>query len=142
MDYEQILYERDGGKVRITLNRPDKLNAMTPKLQRELYDALWEADASAGAHVIILRGAGRSFSAGYDISGEQRDDGAHAPGAGGRRAWREFDDDTWYIERDQRLRNAVLDLHKPVIAQLHGYCLAGGTDLALLCDLIVARRTR
>ena len=138
MDYTQILYERDGGKVRITLNRPDKLNAMTPKLQRELYDALWEADATADAHVIILRGAGRSFSAGYDISGSQRDDGAHMPGQSGRRAWREFDDDTWYIERDQRLLNAVLDLHKPVIAQLHGYCLAGGTDLALLCDLVVA----
>jgi enoyl-CoA hydratase len=138
MDYEQILYEQDGGKVRITLNRPDKLNAMTPKLQRELFDAFWRADADAEAHVIILRGAGRSFSAGYDISMTYREDEAHAPGSGGRRGWREFDDDTWYLERDQRLRNAILDLHKPVIAQVHGYCLAGGTDLALLCDIVVA----
>jgi enoyl-CoA hydratase len=138
MDYEQIVYEQDGGKVRITLNRPDKLNAMTPKLQRELHDALWRADADAEAHVIILRGAGRSFSAGYDISMTYREEEAHAPGMNGRRGWREFDDDTWYLERDQRLRNAILDLHKPVIAQVHGYCLAGGTDLALLCDMIVA----
>jgi len=138
MDYEGILYEEDGGKVRITLNRPDKLNAMTPKLQRELADALWRADATAGVHVIILKAAGRSFSAGYDISMTYREDESHAPGANGRRGWREFDDDVWYLERDQRLRNTILDLHKPVIAQVHGYCLAGGTDLALLCDLVVA----
>jgi enoyl-CoA hydratase len=67
-------------------------------------------------------------------------DETHAVGvaAEGRRGRREFDDDAWYIERDQRLRQALLDIHKPVIAQLHGYCLAGGTDVALLCDLIVA----
>jgi enoyl-CoA hydratase len=138
MSYDHIRYEQTGGTARITLNRPDKLNAMTPKLQRELHDALWRADAQAETHVIILRGAGRSFSTGYDISGSQREEADHLPGADGRRSWREFDDDAWYIERDQRLRNAILDLHKPVIAQVHGYCLAGGTDLALLCDLVVA----
>ena len=140
MDYEQILYERDGGKVRITLNRPQKLNAMTPRMQRELHDALWDADGSSGVHVIILRGAGRAFSAGYDISPPKSAEEAHAAGFGGegRRGRREFDDDTWYLERDQRLRNAILDLHTPVIAQVHGYCLAGGTDVALLCDMVVA----
>ena len=138
MDYESILYEQDGGKVRITLNRPDKLNAMTPRLQRELFDALWRADADASVHVTILRGAGRSFSAGYDISMTYREEESHAPGVNGRRGWRELDDDIWYLERDQRLRTTILDLHKPVIAQVHGYCLAGGTDLALLCDLVVA----
>ena len=140
MEYEQILYERDGGKVRITLNRPQKLNAMTPRMQRELHDALWDADGSSGVHVIILRGAGRAFSAGYDISPPKSAEEAHAAGFGGegRRGRREFDDDTWYLERDQRLRNAILDLHTPVIAQVHGYCLAGGTDVALLCDMVVA----
>ena len=140
MEYEQILYERDGGKVRITLNRPQKLNAMTPRMQRELHDALWDADGSSGVHVIILRGAGRAFSAGYDISPPKSADDAHAAGFGGegRRGRREFDDDTWYLERDQRLRNAILDLHTPVIAQVHGYCLAGGTDVALLCDMVIA----
>jgi enoyl-CoA hydratase len=133
-----LLYDVKDKIATITLNRPDKLNAMTPKLQRELFDALWRADSTAEVHVIIIRGAGRSFSAGYDISMTYREDESHAPGANGRRGWREFDDDTWYLERDQRLRNAILDLHKPVIAQVHGYCLAGGTDLALLCDLVVA----
>lgn len=138
MTYEHILYEVEGAKARITLNRPEKLNAMTPKLQRELHDALWEADAAAGVHVIILRGAGRAFSAGYDISLAGATEGGHLPGTEGRRGRREFDDDTWYLERDQRLRNALLDLHTPVIAQVHGYCLAGGTDVALLCDIVVA----
>ncbi|MEX1255575.1 MAG: crotonase/enoyl-CoA hydratase family protein [Dehalococcoidia bacterium] len=140
-DYEQILYERDGAKVRITLNRPEKLNAMTPRLQRELSDALWEADGTSAVHVIIIRGAGRAFSAGYDISPPRTVEEAHATGltpADGRRGRRDFDDDTWWIERDQRLRNTVLDVHTPVIAQVHGYCLAGGTDLALLCDIVVA----
>ena len=140
MDYEQILYERDGGKVRITLNRPEKLNAMSQRLQRELNDALWDADGTAGVHVIIVRGAGRAFSAGYDMSPQRSAADSHAPDAAAedRRGRREFDDDTWHLEQAQRLRNAILDLHTPVIAQVHGYCLAGGTDLALLCDIIVA----
>ncbi len=140
MDYEQILYERDGGKVRITLNRPEKLNAMSQRLQRELNDALWEADGTAGVHVIIVRGAGRAFSAGYDMSPQRSAADSHAPDAAAedRRGRREFDDDAWYLEQAQRLRNTILDLHTPVIAQVHGYCLAGGTDLALLCDIIVA----
>jgi enoyl-CoA hydratase len=140
MDYEQVLYERAGGTVRITLNRPEKLNAMTPRLQREVHDALWDADGSAGVHAIIIRGAGRAFSAGYDISPLSGSDGTHAPGfrTEGRRGMREFDDDTWYLEQQQRLRNAILDVHTPVIAQVHGYCLAGGTDVALLCDIVVA----
>jgi len=138
----ELLYDVKDRVATITLNRPDKLNAMTPRLQRELHDALWEADASTEVHCMILRGAGRAFSAGYDISMAGATEDAHAAPTGrggeGRRGRRDFDDDTWYIERDQRLRNAVLDVHKPVIAQVHGYCLAGGTDLALLCDLVVA----
>ena len=60
----------------------------------------------------------------------------HAPE--NRRGRREYDDDAWHLEQAQRLRNAIMDLHTPVIAQVHGYCLAGGTDLALLCDIVVA----
>ena len=54
-----------------------------------------------------------------------------------RRGSRSFDDDTWQMERSQRLRMALFDMHKPVIAQVHGYCLAGGTDLATLCDMLI-----
>jgi enoyl-CoA hydratase len=54
------------------------------------------------------------------------------------RGGRSFDDDAWQMERSQRLRMAIFDMHKPVVAQVHGYCLAGGTDIALLCDIIIA----
>ena len=146
MDYETILYETEGGKARITLNRPEKLNALSAKLQRELNRALWEADNDSTVHVIILRGAGRAFSAGYDMTPmrpEQRPRN-EPPGAGDERythAYRgmaSYDDDAWQLERQQRDRMAIWDVHKPVIAQVHGYCLAGGTDVALLCDIVVA----
>src|SRR2546422_610500 len=61
MDYSTILYETDGGKARITLNRPDKLNAISWQMQQELRDALWAADRDPHVHVAILRGAGRAY---------------------------------------------------------------------------------
>jgi enoyl-CoA hydratase len=141
MDFETILYEKEGGKARITLNRPEKLNALSMKLQRELNTALWEADNDAAVHVIILRGAGRAFSAGYDLTPmqarEPRPDRDEAY-TNVYRGMASHDDDLWHLERQQRERMAIWDLHKPVIAQVHGYCLAGGTDLALICDLVVA----
>jgi enoyl-CoA hydratase len=140
VDFETILYEKDGGVCRITLNRPEKLNALSFKLQKELNDALWEADNDTQVHVIVLRGAGRAFSAGYDLTPMS------APRPGDRdetytnvyRGMATLEDDIWQLERQQRLRMALWDIHKPVIAQVHGYCLAGGTDLALLCDIVVA----
>ncbi len=139
-DFQSILYEVERGRARITLNRPEKLNALSHDLLRELNDALWEADDDREVHGIVIRGAGRAFSAGYDLTG-------YAAGGAGGPARREakryrgtssFDDDTWQLERQQRLRMAIFDMHKPVIAQVHGYCLAGGTDVALLCDMVIA----
>ena len=146
MDFETILYEKEGGKARITLNRPEKLNALSLRLQRELNTALWEADNDRDVHVIILRGAGRAFSAGYDLTPMQSPPATpkrEAADADERytnvyRGMATLDDDIWQLERGQRERMAIWDIHKPVIAQVHGYCLAGGTDLALLCDLVVA----
>lgn len=131
MDYETILYEIESGKARITLNRPEKLNAISWQMQQELRSALSAADRDPTVHVVIVRGAGRAFSAGYDISpppGEM----THAATA------HTLERDTWLLEQalDQRL--IVFDMHKPVIGQVHGYCLAGGTDLALLCDIVIA----
>jgi enoyl-CoA hydratase len=136
-DYENVLYEVERGRARITLNRPDKLNALSHPLLRELHDALWEADEDREVHAVVIRGAGRAFSAGYDLTG-------YAAGGPPRRDPKRyrgassFDDDTWQLERAQRLRMAIFDMHKPVIAQVHGYCLAGGTDVALLCDMVIA----
>jgi enoyl-CoA hydratase/carnithine racemase len=132
-----IRYEVDRGRARITLDRPDKLNALSHELLTELHEALWEADDDRAVHAVVLRGAGRSFSAGYDLSPPPP-----APDAESRRGryrgTRTIDDDAWQLERAQRLRMALFDMHKPVIAQVHGHCLAGGTDLALLCDMIIA----
>jgi enoyl-CoA hydratase len=141
MDFETILYEKDGGKARITLNRPEKLNALSGKLQRELNEALWEADNDTAVHVVILRGNGRAFCAGYDLSPMQsppaRKDASGETYTNVYRGMASHNDDVWQLERQQRDRMAIFDMHKPVIAQIHGYCLAGGTDLALLCDIIV-----
>ncbi len=135
MEYENILYEVADGRARITLNRPEKLNALTLDLQQELSHALWSADNDTRVHVVILRGAGRAFSAGYDISAQARKADPYAEVYRGRV---EIDDDAWRLEQAQRLRMAIFDMHKPVIAQLHGYCLAGGTDVALLADMVIA----
>ncbi len=141
MDFETILYEKDGGKARITLNRPEKLNALSMKLQRELNTALWEADNDSSVHVTIISGNGRAFSAGYDLTPMQsppkRPD-ADETYTNVYRGMATMDDDIWQLERQQRERMAIWDVHKPVIAQVHGYCLAGGTDLALLSDIVVA----
>jgi enoyl-CoA hydratase len=139
-DFRTIRYEVENGRARITLNRPEKLNALSMELQTELNEALWEADNDINVHAVILRGAGRAFSAGYDLTPLA----SRRPDAGGDaytavyRGGRTFDDDAWNLERAQRLRMAIFDMHKPVVAQVHGYCLAGGTDVALLCDIIIA----
>jgi enoyl-CoA hydratase len=137
MNFEHILYETERGRARITLNRPEKLNAITGIMLEELNTALWEADADLDVHCVIVKGAGRAFSAGYDLTGAggsrpQRDPETRY------RTGRTIDDDSWYLERGQRARMALFDMHKPVIAQVHGNCIAGGTDIALLCDMVIA----
>jgi enoyl-CoA hydratase len=103
-------------------------------LLTELHDALWEADEDNRVHCVILAAAGLDFSSGYDL---QRYDRPVALQVEHRRGRAKFDDDAWHQERLQRLRMALFDMHKPVIAQVQGRCLAGGTDLALLCDMII-----
>jgi enoyl-CoA hydratase len=139
-EFESIRYEKHNGRVRLTLNRPEKLNAITMKMMVELNEALWEADNDRDVHCVIVKGAGRAFSAGYDLHGSdgnvpvsriQSDDNRY-------RGARSIDDDAWQLERAQRYRMALFDMHKPSICQVHGFCLAGGTDIALLCDMVVA----
>jgi enoyl-CoA hydratase len=139
-EFENILYEVADGRARITLNRPDKLNALSLALQAELAEALWEADNDRAVHCVIIKGAGRAFSAGYDLTGAGNNVAVSRVQSSDRayRGGRSIDDDAWQLERGQRYRMAMFDMHKPVIAQVHGYCLAGGTDIALLCDMIIA----
>lgn len=136
--FETILYEVDNGRARITLNRPEKLNALTLQMQAELSEALWEADSDRAVHCIILKGAGRGFSAGYDLTGGADVAISRFPcDDKDMRGHRSVDDDIWQLERAQRYRMAIFDIHKPVIAQVHGFCIAGGTDIALLCDIVI-----
>jgi len=114
---------------RLTLNRPGKRNALSNDLRRELHAALETADRDPEVRVIILRGAGSCFSAGYDLSAE----GAQQPlpfhTAGGAGQWARH-----VVEGCFR----IWDLAKPVIAQVHGWCLAGGSELMAACDLVYA----
>lgn len=135
-DPQNILYEVERGRARITLNRPEKLNALSFALLAELSEALWDADADREVHAVIVRGAGRAFSAGYDLSEAPKSEGLR--GGTSYRGGRSIDDDIWQLERAQRFRMAIFDMHKPVLAQVHGHCLAGGTDVALLCDMVIA----
>jgi enoyl-CoA hydratase len=134
--WQNILYEVERGRARITLNRPEKRNALSFPLLAELSEALWDADSDREVHAVILRGAGKGFSAGYDLS-ESPSHGGVRDGAS-YRGGRSIDDDIWQLERAQRLRMVIFDMHKPVVAQVHGHCLAGGTDVALLCDMVIA----
>jgi enoyl-CoA hydratase len=141
-DFEFITYEIDAGRARITFNRPEKRNALSIPLLEELNTALWEADNDKGVHCVILRGAGPCFSAGYDLTPTPN---ARVEGGDSTRTYRDggiyadptIDDDIWRLERGQRLRMTLFDMHKPTIAQVHGYCIAGGTDIALLCDMVI-----
>ena len=138
--FENIIYEVDNGRARITLNRPEKLNALSLDLLHELNEALWEADDNRDVHCVIIKGAGRCFSAGYDLTGPRSTAGHSRVRSGDNkyRGGRSIDDDAWQLEKAQRYRMALFDMHKPSIAQIHGYCLAGGTDVALLCDMVIA----
>lgn len=132
--FAHIQYEVENGRARIKFDRPEKRNALSYELLREMHDALWEADDDRRVHAVVIKGNGSCFSAGYDLSKFAEPRG----GSGDYRDGTSFDDDAWFLERSQRLRMAIFDMHKPVIAQIHGYCLAGGTDVALLCDMVIA----
>ena len=122
---ETILYEADERVATVTLNRPEKLNAITPTLQRELLAALRRAADDDDVRVAVVRGAGRGFCAGYDVtSGEMVARGVPA--------------DRQQLEAVLRGWLEIWDLPLPVIAQVHGVCLAGGTQLAAICDVTIA----
>ena len=125
MEYETILCDVEGPVAYLTLHRPEKLNAINEQLRSDLESALRELDQGDEVRVVVLKAAGRAFCAGYDLTPR--------PGGGGRPS----------IARDRdRLRKSIerwlwmWNFRKPIIAQVHGYCLAGGGELAGMCDLI------
>jgi enoyl-CoA hydratase len=108
---------------------------------QELHDAFLESDDRTDVNVILLSGAGRDFCAGYDLTGSYGGGATPAPEfdpALYRTRASTLDDDIWTLERQQDFLSIMFDLHKPIIAEVQGNCLAGGTDLALSCDIVVA----
>ena len=135
MAYETILYEKSKRIARITLNRPEKLNALSVQLRHEIVAALRDAEQDGEINVVILKGAGRAFSAGYDISTPStRSEEEYAVGKQQSSIRRDIDN---MMTNIVDLWNAVWNCRKPVISQVHGYCLAGGTDLMLHTDIVV-----
>lgn len=126
-DFQHILVDEPLPFVsRITLNRPESRNALNNVLRGELYGQLEANDNNQSVKVTIIRGAGKAFCAGYDL---KANNGKHQPfhTAPGDGNWARHVVDGFF---------RVWDLAKPVIAQVHGYCLAGGTELATSCDLV------
>lgn len=123
---ETILLERRGPAAWVTLNRPDKLNALDAELVGALHAALDEAERDDAVKVVVLTGAGRAFSAGYDLAEEA---GSQVSGA-----------DAWHavLDADVDLTMRLWALRKPTVAAVRGWCLAGGCELAMACDMIVA----
>lgn len=138
-DPKEVLFEVADRVARITLNKPDKRNALSPQTLQDLHDALLEADDRLDVNVIILQGAGKDFCAGYDLAGVYagRQAESEIEASAYRSSSGSYDDDAWFMERQQALTTVIFDLHKPVIARVHGNCLAGGTDLALMCDFVI-----
>src|SRR4051794_33319812 len=136
--FDTILYATDGPVATITLNRPEHLNTIVPPMPDEVQDAVGLAVDDAEVKVIVLRGAGRSFCAGYDF------------GEGFKKWGEHFNTDAaWDPGKDFAFATApqwsptqkfmsIWRAPKPTIAQVHGWCVGGGSDFALCADLVVA----
>jgi enoyl-CoA hydratase len=122
-----LLTDDPAPKVRrLTLNRPEKRNALNDELRGALFDALRAADRDREISVIVIRGGGSCFSAGYDLA---------PPGNRGvERSIAKVDG--WWSRHVVNNWFEMWDMATPIIAQVHGYCLAGGTELATACDLV------
>jgi len=150
--YRTLTYEVDGRIARITFNRPEHGNAITADTPIELADAVERADLDRGVHVILLSGRGKGFCGGYDLGvfaeRSEADDATgsregtvldptvqlenHDPG----RTWDPMID-YQMMSRFNRGFASLLHANKPTVAKLHGFAVAGGTDIALHCDQII-----
>ena len=139
---DHLLFSVERGVAKVKLNRPEKRNALSPELINELYDAMLEADDRTDVNVVVLEGAGKDFCAGYDLASTY---GGDASGQSEKpredslyRSARTFDNDAWRLQHVNHKLLVMFDMHKPVIAKVHGNCLAGGMEMALTCDFIIA----
>lgn len=162
--YRTLTYEVDGRVARLTFDRPEQGNSITPDTPVELADAVERADLDPRVHVIVLSGRGKGFCGGYDLTASAEHlldpDAADRPGgsdvggsaAGGRgtvldpdvQAANHDPSRTWDPMLDYAMMNrytrgfqSLMRADKPTVAKIHGFCVAGGTDIALHCDQVV-----
>jgi enoyl-CoA hydratase len=138
MPYETLLYDAADSVATITLNRPERLNTIVPPMPDELEAAVNRAVADPAVKVIVLRGAGRSFCAGFDFGGgfHHWDEALTTDGA-----WDAGKDFALATSQSQGAVPKFMSIWrstKPVIAQVHGWCVGGGSDMALCADLVIA----
>jgi enoyl-CoA hydratase len=138
MAYETLIYDTDEAIASITLNRPDRLNTIVPPMPEEIEAAVHEAVSDPQVKVIVLRGAGRAFCAGFDFGDgfHQWDDALTTDGV-----WDPGKDFTMATSPSLGPVPRFMSLWrspKPVIAQVHGWCVGGGSDMALCADLVIA----
>ena len=129
MTDDLVRYETDENIAIITMNRPEKLNAISHELRTGVADALIRADDDKAIHVVVLRSEGRSFCVGYDIDTDTPE-----------RAARRFDAMKWHKSLNEDLRFEMIPWHmrKPVIASVQGHALGGGCELTMFCDVTIA----
>jgi len=134
MKFETLLYKVDGRIARITLNRPERLNAINREMPREIRLAVDAANTDDRVHVIVLAGAGRAFCAGYDLK----------IFAEKKRTNDLIQDMPWDPMQDYRIMKGYTDdmfslwkSYKPTICKVHGYAVAGGSDIALCADIVI-----
>ncbi len=134
MQFETLIYRREGRVARITLNRPERLNAITLAMPGEIRSAVEEANQDDNVHVILLDGAGRAFCSGYDLK-------AYAEATGHETGTQEMPWDPFLdfqlMDHNTQCFLSLWRSYKPTVCKIHGYALAGGSDIALCCDLIV-----
>ena len=135
MSFRTVRYEVDGRLGRITLNRPERLNAINREMPGEIQAAVARANEDRSVHVLVLRGAGRAFCSGYDLDW----------GTAVSNEAREREHGVWDPVADWRMMGANVRAYmslwespKPVVAGIHGFCVGGGTDLVLCADQIIA----
>lgn len=133
MDFRSLTYEVDGRVATITLNRPERLNAIDDHMPSEIRRAAEAAQADPGVHVIVLTGAGRSFCSGYDLKDyAERTDAPYSQ----EMPWDPMIDFEMMYRNTQDFM-ALWRSYKPTIAKVRGHAVAGGSDIALSCDLVV-----
>lgn len=126
MDFQTLIFEKKAGVARITLNRPQVLNALNPPLITELKAALGDVQEDGAVRVVVLRGAGRAFCAGLDLKfAEECFDAGDL-------------DSLRFIERNKDLLDMMEGLTKPIVAAVHGYAVTGGFVLAYFSDIVIA----